>query len=163
MTEKNQALERQEAIKELLGKMLVSDHKKLIELLNIHYGICTTQSVLSRDLRKIGAIKKEINQEFFYSVPSVDVTVELLKLAIIEIDYNETMIVIKTHQGLAAFVGDYVDQKLNLNILGCLAGENVVFIACKSNTKMKEIYDLLCQKLLFNKFNEFGNKTSGLI
>src|SRR4051812_42031952 len=106
MTSGSDAEKRQEAIKELLSKMLVSDHKKLIELLKTHYGITATQSVLSRDLRKIGAIKKEVNREFFYSIPNVDVTIELLKLAVIDIDYNETTIVIKTHQGLAAFVGD---------------------------------------------------------
>src|SRR5436190_51010 len=101
----------------------------LVDLLKSEFGVETNQSVVSKDLRKLGVIKKEINQKMIYFLQDSDITTELLRLAVINIKYNEMLIVIQTHPGLAAFVGDYIDNKCNLNILGCLAGENVVFIA----------------------------------
>ncbi len=160
MTDKKSAKKRQEAIKELLSEVLVSDHHKMIELLNLNYGIVATQPVVSRDLRMLGAIKKEINKEFFYALPNYDATNELLKLAILDIQYNESMIVVKTRQGLAAFVGDYVDQNINFSILGCLAGENVVFISCKSNVNIKENYEILCKKLNFRLIGKNMNQAT---
>lgn len=151
MTEQMTSLTRQEAIKELLNETLISDQKTLVELLKKKFGIETNQSVLSRDLRKLGVVKKEIQHGLFYILPDFDVKVELLKLAIIEIKYNETMIVITTQPGLAAFVGDYIDQEAHLDLLGCLAGENVVFVACPSIKNIQETYELLCQKLHVKK------------
>jgi transcriptional regulator of arginine metabolism len=151
MTEKSDSLMRQEAIKKLLNKTLISDQKTLVNLLKSEFGIETNQSVLSRDLRKLGVIKKEFNQKLFYTLPNLDMRIELLKLAITDIKYNETMIVVKTHPGLAAFVGDYIDSEADLSILGCLAGENVVFIACDSIKNIQDMYEIICEKLHFKK------------
>lgn len=147
MADKNNPLNRQEAIKKLLSEMLISDQKTLIETLSKKFGIKTSQSALSRDFRNLGVIKKEINNEIYYTLPNFNLTEELIRLAVIEIKYNEIMIVIKTHPGLASFVGDYIDQKANQDILGCLAGENVVFIACHSIKNIQETYDVICRKL----------------
>lgn len=141
---------RQDAIKELLKEALISDQKSLLALLENKYGIVTNQTALSRDLRKLGVIKKEVNQKMVYSLPDFDVKTELLRLAILDIKYNEVMIVIKTQPGLASFVGDYIDQEANVDILGCLAGENVVFITCHSIKNILEIYENICQQLHFD-------------
>jgi transcriptional regulator of arginine metabolism len=149
----DKTVERQKAIKQLLSETGISDQKTLVDLLKSKFGIETNQSVLSRDLRKLGVIKKEINQQLFYTLPDLDIKTELLKLAIIEMNYNEVMIVIHTQPGLAAFVGDYIDQETDLSILGCIAGENVVFIACHSIKQIHETYDKLCHKLHFKKIS----------
>jgi transcriptional regulator of arginine metabolism len=143
------SLKRQQAIKELLNETTISNQKRFVSLLKEKFGIETNQSILSRDLRNLGVIKKEVNQQMVYALPEIDVTIELLKLAIVEVKYNETLIVIKTHPGLAAFVGDYIDNESHLEILGCLAGENVVFIACQSIHDIKKTYQAICQKLRF--------------
>jgi transcriptional regulator of arginine metabolism len=149
MSDKINSLLRQEAIKKLISTVQISDQKKLVDLLKEKFGIETNQSVVSRDLRKLGVIKKEFDHKLCYALPNFNVINELLKLAIIKINYNETMIVIKTHPGLAAFVGDYIDQQDHPNILGCLAGENVVFITCESIKKIHETYEIICQILNF--------------
>ena len=140
---------RLEAIKQLLSEEAVTDQRLLVDLLKDKFKITTNQSVLSRDLRRLGVLKKEINNKLCYIIPTLDVNVELLKLAILDIKYNETTIVIKTFPGLADFVGDNIDQQEDMDILGCLAGENVVFIACKSIKSIQEIYHLICKKLHF--------------
>lgn len=142
---------RQKAIKDLVSRMAISDQKQLVELLKAHHNIEANQAVVSRDLRKLGIVKKEIKGSLRYELPILDVTAEILRLALVDISYNEAMIVITTHPGLADFVGDCVDSHSDLEILGCLSGENVVFVSPKSTRKIKQTYEKLCEKLFFKK------------
>jgi transcriptional regulator of arginine metabolism len=151
MTKKESATIRQKAIKELVNKMAISDQKHLVEVLLEHYDIETNQAVISRDLRKLGVIKKMVNGVLVYEMPDVDVTSEILRLALVDIIHNESMIVIKTHPGLADFVGDCVDQHDDLEVLGCLSGENVVFVTPKSIKNILKVYEKICQKFHFKK------------
>lgn len=142
---------RQRAIKELVKKMAISDQKQLVALLSEHYGIETNQAVVSRDLRKLGVIKKLIKGASLYEVPEVDVETEILRLALVDIVHNESMIVIKTHPGLADFVGDCLDQYNDLEVLGCLAGENVVFVTPVSIKTIRKTFAAICEKFHFKK------------
>lgn len=151
MVTKNIAESRQAAIQELVKKRTVSDQKQLVELLWEHYKIETNQAVVSRDLRKLGMIKKMVNGALIYELPDVDVSAELLRLALIDINYNESMIVIKTYPALAGFVGDCLDQLEDLEILGCLAGENAVFVTPKSTKHIQKTYEKICDKFHFKK------------
>ncbi len=151
MSEDFSAKKRQDAIVDLLQKMAISDQNQLVELLQKHHKITSNQVTVSRDLRKLGVVKQCINDNLIYSLPQTDVKTEILKLALVDISYNETLIVIKTYPGLAAFVGDYIDQNQDLEVLGCLAGENTVFVTPKSVKEIKQAYQALCQTLKFQK------------
>ena len=151
MTEDFSAQKRQDAIVDLLKKVAVSDQNQLVELLKKYHGIETNQVTVSRDLRKLGVVKQLINDTLVYNLPQTNVKTEILRLALVDISYNEGMIVIKTHPGLAAFVGDYIDQNQELEVLGSLAGENAVFVVPKSTKKIKNIYEALCENLNFKK------------
>jgi transcriptional regulator of arginine metabolism len=142
---------RQKAIAELVKKISISDQKQLVELLSEHYGIETNQAVVSRDLRKLGVVKKMVKGILIYEIPEVDVTTEILRLALLDIQHNESMIVMKTHPGLADFVGDCVDQHTDLEVLGCLAGENVVFVTPKTVKNIHKTYKAICEKFHFKK------------
>jgi len=151
MSDKQSSTARQEAIKELVNKKAISDQKQLVELLMEDYGIETNQTVVSRDLRKLGVVKKMVNAVLVYEMPNIDIKTEILRLALVDISHNESMIVIKTHPGLAAFVGDCVDQHPDLELLGSLAGENVVFVAPKSIKNIHNTFKALCEKFHFKK------------
>lgn len=151
MSVKNDAALRQKATQELVKTITISDQKQLVTLLKKHYNIEANQAIVSRDLRKLGIVKKIINGTPAYEMNDVDVSAEILRLALIDIKYNESMIVIKTHPGLAAFIGDYVDQYNDLDVLGCLAGENVVFITPLSIKNIKKTYEKICKKFHFKK------------
>ncbi len=142
---------RQKAIQELVKKIAIADQKQLVELLKKHYEIEANQTVISRDLRKLGVVKKVVNGVLSYEMPNIDVSAEILRLALLDINHNESMIVIKTHPGLADFVGDCLDQYHDLELLGCLAGENVVFVAPKSTKNIQKAYDKVCEKFHFKK------------
>ncbi len=130
---KNPQIEiRQNALKELLKKEALSDQESIVQRLNNSYGISTNQASVSRDLHELGVVKKEVNGMLQYELPSTDVSCEILKLAIIDIVCNETMIVIFSMPGLAGFVGDFLDMQKDLDILGNIAGENTIFVVPKS-------------------------------
>lgn len=142
---------RQEAIEKLINSDSFSDQKQIVESLLSRYGIETNQATVSRDLRKLGVVKKEVKDRLIYELPTLDARTEILRLALIDIQHNESMIVINTYPGLAAFVGDCVDQHSDLEILGCLAGENVVFVIPKSIKTIRKVCETLCQKFHFKK------------
>lgn len=142
---------RRQAIKELVTEKSISDQNQIVDLLKNKYGIETNQAVVSRDLRKLGVIKKMLNGVMVYEVEEIDVQAEIFRLALAGIDHNEAMIVIKTHPGLAAFVGDHLDQCHDLEILGCLAGENVVFVIPKTIKNLSKTVEAICRKFQIKK------------
>ena len=145
--------ERLAAIKELVKKRAISDQKEMVELLK-EYGIEANQAVISRDLRRLGVIKKVIKGKSCYEIPNLDVTTEILRLALVDIVHNESIIVIKTHPGLADFVGDCVDEHEDLDVLGCLSGENVVFVTPKSVKSIHQTYEKICEKFHFKVLHD---------
>ena len=149
MKENQLSLVRQKAIKELITEKCISDQNQIVDLLKEKYELETNQAVISRDLKKLGVVKKPFNELMVYEMAETNVQTEIFRLALVDIDHNEVMIVIKTVPGLAAFVGDQLDQCKDLNILGCLAGENVVFIVPKTGSKIITTFQAICKKFQF--------------
>lgn len=140
--------ERLDAIQKIIQSEDVCSQSQLLELLEQHYQISTTQAVISRDLKKLGAVMKTKGAKRVYSLLHQDTHQEMLKLAIHDIQHNESLIVIHTTAGTADFVGDLIDSK-DLDILGCVSGENNIIVVPKSIHKIKETYQALCQALYF--------------
>lgn len=138
---------RQEAIQKLIQRKQISDQKELVAELLKQFGIVTNQAAVSRDLRQLGVTKRAL----VYELPEIDVKTEILKLAIQNITHNETTIVITTHPGLADFVGDCLDNCSDLPILGCLSGENTVFVTPRSIKEIELSYSAVCESLYFKK------------
>lgn len=150
MSKKN-IRERQEAIKELIKSHPIEDQETLVELIKKKYRIETNQSIVSRDLRQMGVSKHLVNNRMIYELKEYDASREILRLAIIEVDHNETLVVIKTLPGLADFVGDYLDMQEELPILGNIAGENTLFVAPRAKTSISTLYKQICQALYFKE------------
>ena len=150
MSKKNIRI-RQEAIKELIKSHPIEDQETLVELIKKKYGIETNQSIVSRDLRQMGVSKHLVNNRMIYELKEYDASREILRLAIIEVDHNETMVVIKTLPGLADFVGDYLDMQEELPILGNIAGENTLFVAPRAKTSIFSLYKQICRVLYFKE------------
>lgn len=150
MSKKN-IRERQQAIKELIKSHPIEDQETLVELIKKKYRIETNQSIVSRDLRQMGVSKHLVNNRMIYELKEYDASREILRLAIIEVDHNETLVVIKTLPGLADFVGDYLDMQEELPILGNIAGENTLFVAPRAKTSISTLYKQICQALYFKE------------
>jgi transcriptional regulator of arginine metabolism len=151
MNRKNVLISRRDAVKELVKSYAIEDQGALIELLNKYYGIETNQPAISRDLHELGVCKAMVDGKLVYELPDSNIEYELLKNAIKDVVHNESMIVVKTVSGLAAFVGDVLDRRDDIGVLGTLAGENMVFVAPASVTAINEVFDAVCQALYFKK------------
>ena len=137
-------MEKEKAILELIKTERITDQEMLAERLRQVYGIQTNQVAISRDLRKLGVIKKVIQGVSMYALSEEDVKSQLISLAFVSIAHNGMMIVVKTHPGLADFIGDCLDQEEDLEILGCLAGENVVFVVPKHSKEIENVCKKIC-------------------
>lgn len=151
MDRKNVIISRRDAVKQLIKTHEIEDQATLIDLMNKYYGIETNQPAISRDLHELGVRKGMVNGKLIYEIPDSNVEHELLKLAITDVVHNESMIVVKTVNGLAAFVGDVLDRHEELNLLGTLAGENMVFVSPGGVKQIEEIFDQVCEVLCFKK------------
>lgn len=140
---------RQQALTELISLHPIEDQTTLAHLLKEKYNIETNQSIVSRDLRELGVTKKIVDETSVYEINATNTTYELLIRSIIDIQHNESLIIIKTVPGLASFVGDFIDQQNIPQLLATLAGENVVFVAPKSIHSIAKTYVTICKVLHF--------------
>ncbi len=147
MKQKPKIAARQQAIKELISTVPIHDQTTLVQLMKKRYGIDTSQAIISRDLRNLGVVKRQIKQHMIYELPTIDASREILRLAITHATHNETLIIINTLPALASFVGDYLDMQEDPDILGVLAGENTLFIAPAKTDRIREIYTKICSLL----------------
>lgn len=122
-------------------------------------GIVISQPKISRLLHQIGAVKV-IHQDgkTHYRLPyetglihELTTTQEkaLIKQWVLDISSNETLIIIHTTPGAASMVARIIDQhRINLDILGTIAGDDTIFIAAKCNAQIALIINKI--SALFN-------------
>lgn len=91
------------------------------------------QSKVSRMLSKFGAVRtRNTKMEMVYQLPaelSVPTTSSPLKNLVVDIDYNEALIVVKTSPGAAQLIARLLDSiGKSEGILGTIAGDDTIFI-----------------------------------
>jgi transcriptional regulator of arginine metabolism len=158
---KNAILLRKNAIKSLIKSEAIENQETLVKLLIERHGIITNQSIVSRDLHDLGVGKKKYKDTMIYELQSEedDTNKALLKKAVINIEHNENVIVITVMPGLGDFIADYLDlEKERLNIIGTIAGENMIFVVPKTVKGITET----CKKIaIFLYFKEFIHHNEG--
>jgi len=124
---------RLSALKRLLSQGKLSTQDELREELR-ELAFEVTQSTVSRDLRRIGAIKAlDVSGNTVYRLPiENEAPVPAgtgLAAMITSIRENGAMIVIHTTLGSASLVARYIDQNRFSKVLGTIAGDDTVFVA----------------------------------
>lgn len=145
---------RLEFLRSLLAEGELSTQEDLVEKLE-KSNFSVTQSTVSRDLRKLGAIRAiDGKGRTIYRLPQemfVPVKASSLIEMVTSIRSNGSIIVIRTHPGSASLVGRFVDMTFSDEILGCIAGDDTVFVAPEShketNPLMKQIEKAIREKL----------------
>ena len=134
--------ERLNALRKILESGRNSTQEELRDMLEAK-GHNVNQSTISRDLRKIGAIKgtdnkgrtvyrlSEISQESSFVAQSVG---DL----ILNITHNDSMIVIQTSPGSASLVARHLDMNKPADILGTIAGDDTIFVAPSRDFSIKQ-------------------------
>jgi len=92
------------------------------------------QSKVSRMLSKFGAVRtRNAKQEMVYCLPAelgVPTTSSPLKNLVIDLDHNDSLIVIRTSPGAAQLIARLLDSIGKAEgILGTIAGDDTIFIA----------------------------------
>ena len=104
-----------------------------------------TQSTISRDLRKIGAVKAiDQSGRTVYRLPVLGEPAAVaqvnystgLRGLMLDIAHNGAMIVIHTAPGSASLIARYLDRTKPNGILGTIAGDDTIFVAPRS---MKQV------------------------
>ena len=133
------------ALRELLSRGDASTQEELAEALHKRR-FEVTQSTISRDLRKISAIKAiDSSGRTVYRLPeesSAEATASRystgLRGLMLDIQHNGAMIVIHTTPGSASLLARYLDQTKPNGILGTIAGDDTIFVAPASIKKIPE-------------------------
>ncbi len=137
--------ERLQALRQLIRQGDASTQEELCEALK-QKKFDVTQSTVSRDLRRIGAIKTTNSEnEIIYRLPEDHraITTRMnqdLSALITDIQSNENLIVVHTTPGSASLVATQIDSlKTEFGILGTISGDDAIFIAPVSIKKIEQI------------------------
>ncbi len=136
----------------LLMKGDLSTQEELVdELKNQNYEV--TQSTISRDLRKLGAMKvidpsgQTVYRLSEESLAGPATSNRSLKGHLVDINHNGSMIVLHTTVGSASMVARHLDAVKPEGVLGTLAGDDTIFIAPTSIKNIEVIMQSLTDEL----------------
>lgn len=138
---------RLKTLKELLTKGDATTQEELAhELRQKKFDV--TQSTISRDLRKLGAMKTlDLQGRTIYRLsddsPVLPMPQSGFRNLIVDIQDNGSMIVIHTSPGSASLVARQLDLMKRQGIMGTLAGDDTVFVAPSSSRKIKQLLKLI--------------------
>lgn len=131
--------ERQQKIREIVENNRIDTQDELIKKLK-ECGFSATQATMSRDIKelKLSKISDGVNG-YYYVLPTVIGGNDLSKLKaslthlITSVNCAQNIIVIKTLPGMAQAVATAIDNIKSDDILGCVAGDDTIFIVITTN------------------------------
>lgn len=136
---------RQFAICEILANEHITTQDELCEALKSR-GYDITQATVSRDIKELHLVKVPDENGYRYSLPELQGTrasherlQRLFRDAVINIDYCDNLIVIRTLPGSAQSVALLIDSANTPNIMGTVAGDDTIFSAVKPREAVTEV------------------------
>jgi transcriptional regulator of arginine metabolism len=135
-------LDRFNVLRKLLESGKSSTQEELREVLE-QKGFDVNQSTISRDLKKLNAIKgtdskgRTVYRLSENSAESNFVSQSVPDL-ITNISHNDSMIVIHTSPGSASLVARHLDMNRPADILGTIAGDDTIFVAPSKDFSIKQ-------------------------
>lgn len=152
MAQMTDAKTRIETLRELIVQGSVGTQEEICEaLLKRKFNV--NQSTISRDLRRIGAIKVNLpNGETVYKLPDESLNIPVppstgLRDLLIDIHSNDSMIVIHTTPGSASLVARHLDATKPEGLLGTLAGDDTIFVAPSHSRKIQKTVEAILAEL----------------
>ena len=130
---------RHDKIIELIARHEVETQEQLASLLK-EEGYDVTQATVSRDIRQMKLSKQvteDGRQKYVYSTADSeamqDKYVSVLKAGFVKMDVAQNLLVIKTVSGMAMALAAAIDAIDMPEVVGCIAGDDTIMIAIKSN------------------------------
>lgn len=129
--------DRHELILSLVENFTISTQDELLEKL-LEHGVEVTQATVSRDIKELRLVKQPVsNGQYKYCVAASSDEKYMKYYAIFaesvtEVDYAQNICIIKCHPGTANAACAAIDALNIPEILGTLAGDDTIFILCRS-------------------------------
>ncbi len=144
---------RQKQILDIIRETPVATQVELAEALRAR-GFNVTQATVSRDIRELGLVKSNTGSGVRYLAPgerpqmiSDDRLRRMFRDQVLDVDYAENLVVVKTVPGAAQGVASALDQVQWPGIMGSVAGDDTIFIAVKPRQQVKKISERLASYL----------------
>ncbi len=145
---------RQKKIIEIIGMKDIETQEELKEELG-KYGFDVTQATVSRDIRALGLKKENLpGRGQRYTVKNENTAISsdsyksVLRSGILSIEPAENLIVIKTVSGVAMAVAAALDNMEVEGLIGCIAGDDTIFLAVRSHTYTDSVIKAIRRKLV---------------
>ena len=143
---------RHEKILEIINRQPIETQDELLEALS-REGCKVTQATISRDIKDLRLVKTLGSDGRYRYTASQDNTVDirssfshLLITSVISIDRAQNIVVVKTLGGMANALCAALDSMGNHSIVGTLAGDDTIFIACRENDDASQLMAYLKQQ-----------------
>lgn len=136
---------RQFAIMDIISNQRITTQEELCEALKEN-GFDVTQATVSRDIKELHLIKVPDQEGYSYAMPeltslkgSEDRMKRVFQDSVINLDYSNNIIVIKTMPGAAQSVASLIDTWEQPNILGSVAGDDTIFVVVKPMEAVEKV------------------------
>lgn len=140
-------IKRHNEIVELIKTREVGTQEELLELLK-EKDYDVTQATISRDIRELNLTKINVNGRQKYVIIQKDDEVgdkyvRVLKEGFVSMMPSGNLIVLKTVVGMAMAVATAIDALEINEIIGCIAGDDTIFIAVSENSHTTDVMNKL--------------------
>lgn len=140
-------IKRHNEILELIKSREIGTQEELLDLLK-NKGYDVTQATISRDIRELNLTKVNNGGRQKYAVivkdeEFSDKYVRVLKEGFVSMLSSGNLIVLKTVVGMAMAVATAIDALEMPEIIGCIAGDDTIFIAVSENNSTVDVMNKL--------------------
>ena len=131
---------RQAEILRLIETQEIETQEQMLECLRSK-GIKATQATISRDIKELRIVKELTNMgtyRYSAAVSEIDSSFTnrlnaIFKECVVNFDYAQNIIVIRTLPGLASAAGSAIDAMNMSAVVGTLAGDDTVMVVMRDN------------------------------
>ena len=140
---------RHDAILEIISENDITTQEELQRELR-ERGIEVTQATVSRDIRRLHLIKRQIpGGKSIYAVSTggtkqgKEWLVRVLQDSVKDVDFAQNIMVIKTESGMAMAAAAVIDSAPDKRVLGCIAGDDTIIVVLENSGDAIDV----CMKL----------------
>ena len=143
---KQHAVDLVEAFKALVREERFSSQGEIVDALKTGGFEGINQSKVSRMLTKYGAVRtRNARQEMVYCLPaelSVPTAATQVGTLVLDVDYNDAVVVIHTSPGAAQLIARLLDSLSRSDgILGTVGGDDTIFITPVRGHPIENLYE----------------------
>lgn len=143
-------------IQKLLKEEFLGSQKEIVDRLRAA-GFDATQSTVSRDLKRIGAVRVALpTGEYRYVIQDYAVegvnerVIEIIRRAVTSFEYNNPILLVKVVPGTASAVARAIESLSLPQIAGSVAGDDTIFFLLKEGSNATEVIGTLQKIVEFN-------------